>query len=91
MKKNAGIYCSVSTENQAREGYSLPEQQEKLKGLGLFLGIFVITLDRQITILKRFSSILSKILYNKCRLNIEMSDKLKSCKLFIYGNKLPTG
>ena len=33
MKKNAAIYCRVSTEDQAREGYSLPEQQEKLKDL----------------------------------------------------------
>ena len=32
-KKNAAIYCRVSTEDQAREGYSLPEQQEKLKYL----------------------------------------------------------
>ena len=32
-KKNAAIYCRVSTEDQAREGYSLPEQQEKLKDL----------------------------------------------------------
>ncbi|MBR4830943.1 MAG: recombinase family protein [Bacilli bacterium] len=33
MKKSAAIYCRVSTEDQAREGYSLPEQQEKLKDL----------------------------------------------------------
>ena len=25
MKKNAAIYCRVSTEDQAREGYSLGE------------------------------------------------------------------
>ena len=36
MKKNAAIYCRVSTEDQAREGYSLPEQQEKLKDLCKF-------------------------------------------------------
>lgn len=36
MKKNAGIYARVSTEDQAREGYSLPEQQEKLKDLCKF-------------------------------------------------------
>jgi DNA invertase Pin-like site-specific DNA recombinase len=29
-KKNAAIYCCVSTKDQAREGYSLPEQIEKL-------------------------------------------------------------
>ena len=33
MKKNAAIYCRVSTEDQAREGYSLGEQLEKLKDL----------------------------------------------------------
>ena len=33
MKKNAAIYCRVSTEDQARECYSLPEQQEKSKDL----------------------------------------------------------
>ena len=32
MRKNAAIYCRVSTEDQAREGYSLGEQLEKLKG-----------------------------------------------------------
>lgn len=32
-KKIAGIYIRVSTEDQAREGFSLPEQEEKLKQL----------------------------------------------------------
>lgn len=32
-KKNAGIYIRVSTEDQAREGFSLGEQEEKLKDL----------------------------------------------------------
>lgn len=36
MKKNAGIYVRVSTEDQAREGYSLGEQLEKLKDLCKF-------------------------------------------------------
>ena len=36
MKKNAAIYCRVSTEDQAREGYSLGEQLEKLKDLCKF-------------------------------------------------------
>ena len=31
--KNAGIYIRVSTEDQAREGFSLGEQEEKLKHL----------------------------------------------------------
>jgi len=33
MRKNAAIYCRVSTEDQAREGYSLVEQLDKLKTL----------------------------------------------------------
>ncbi|CDA80342.1 resolvase domain [Clostridium sp. CAG:594] len=32
-KKIAGIYIRVSTEDQAREGFSLGEQEEKLKDL----------------------------------------------------------
>ena len=32
-RKAAGIYIRVSTEDQAREGFSLGEQEEKLKGL----------------------------------------------------------
>ena len=28
--KNVGIYLRVSTEDQAREGFSLPEQRERL-------------------------------------------------------------
>lgn len=32
-KKIAGIYIRVSTEDQAREGFSLGEQKEKLKDL----------------------------------------------------------
>ena len=32
-KKVAGIYIRVSTEDQAREGFSLGEQEEKLKQL----------------------------------------------------------
>ena len=34
LKKNvAGIYIRVSTEDQAREGFSLGEQEEKLRQL----------------------------------------------------------
>ena len=30
-KKVAGLYIRVSTENQAREGFSLPEQEKRLR------------------------------------------------------------
>lgn len=36
--KNAGIYIRVSTEDQAREGFSLSEQKEKLLNLCEFKG-----------------------------------------------------
>ena len=37
-KKIAGIYIRLSTEDQAREGFSLPEQKEKLLQLCEFKG-----------------------------------------------------
>ena len=33
VKKVAGLYMRVSTEDQAREGFSLGEQEEKLRQL----------------------------------------------------------
>lgn len=35
-KKVAGLYIRVSTEDQAREGFSLPEQEKRFKGFNLF-------------------------------------------------------
>lgn len=35
-RKIAGVYIRVSTENQAREGFSLGEQEEKLRELCKF-------------------------------------------------------
>ena len=37
-RKIAGIYMRVSTEDQAREGFSLPEQKERLEALCKFKG-----------------------------------------------------
>ena len=31
--KKAGIYIRVSTEDQAREGFSLPEQEKRLRAM----------------------------------------------------------
>lgn len=33
VKKIAGLYIRVSTEDQAREGFSLPEQEKRLRAL----------------------------------------------------------
>ena len=35
-KKIADIYIRVSTEDHAREGFSLPEQEKRFKGFNLF-------------------------------------------------------
>ena len=40
-KKIAGIYIRVSTEDQAREGFSLGEQEEKLRQLCKYKGFEV--------------------------------------------------
>ena len=37
-KKVAGIYIRVSTEDQAREGFSLPEQEKRLRAMCEYKG-----------------------------------------------------
>jgi site-specific DNA recombinase len=37
-KKICGIYTRVSTEDQAREGFSLPEQRERLEAMCKYKG-----------------------------------------------------
>ena len=44
-KKIAGIYIRVSTEDQAREGFSLGEQEEKLRQLCKYLEVLISTLE----------------------------------------------
>lgn len=38
VKKVAGIYIRVSTEGQAREGFSLPEQEKRLRAMCEYKG-----------------------------------------------------
>ena len=38
-KKIAGIYIKVSTEDQAREGFSLPEQEKRLRAMCEYKGM----------------------------------------------------
>ena len=38
LKKIAGIYIRVSTEDQAREGFSLPEQEKRLRAMCEYKG-----------------------------------------------------
>ena len=41
-KVNAGLYMRVSTEDQAREGFSLPEQKESLEAYCKFNGYNIV-------------------------------------------------
>ena len=41
-KKKCGLYMRVSTEDQAREGFSLPEQKEWLESFCKFKGYEII-------------------------------------------------
>ena len=42
IKKKCGLYLRVSTEDQAREGFSLPEQKERLEAFCKFKGYEII-------------------------------------------------
>lgn len=41
IKKVCGLYMRVSTEDQAREGFSLPEQKERLEAYCKFKGFII--------------------------------------------------
>ena len=41
-KKKCGLYMRVSTEDQAREGFSLPEQKERLEAFCKFKGYEIV-------------------------------------------------
>ena len=41
-KKKCGLYMRVSTEDQAREGFSLPEQRERLETFCKFKGYEIV-------------------------------------------------
>ena len=41
-KKVAGLYIRVSTEDQAREGFSLPEQEKRLRAMCEYKGYEII-------------------------------------------------
>ena len=49
-KKIAGIYIRVSTENQAREGFSLGEQEEKLRQLCKYKGFEIFKVYKDVGI-----------------------------------------
>ena len=46
-RKVAGLYIRVSTEDQAREGFSLPEQEKRLRALCEFKGYDIYKLQRR--------------------------------------------
>lgn len=44
-KKLCGLYLRVSTEDQAREGFSLPEQKERLEQFCKFKGYEIVDVN----------------------------------------------
>ena len=40
QKRNSGLYIRVSTEDQAREGFSLPEQEKRLRAMCDYKGYY---------------------------------------------------
>ncbi|CDF11566.1 resolvase N terminal domain protein [Mycoplasma sp. CAG:776] len=51
-KKICGIYTRVSTEDQAREGFSLPEQKERLEAMCKYKGYEMIIMKMLELVLK---------------------------------------
>ncbi len=50
-KKKCGLYMRVSTEDQAREGFSLPEQKERLESFCKFKGYEMLELALRLVII----------------------------------------
>ena len=72
-KKVAGIYIRVSTEDQAREGFSLPEQEKRLRAMCEYKGyeIYKVYQDASISaktgnIRPAFEGLLQDIKEKKC-------------------------
>ena len=72
-RKICGIYTRVSTEDQAREGFSLPEQRERLEAMCKYKGyeIYDYYEDAGISAktgnkLPAFDELLQDIKYKKC-------------------------
>ena len=62
-KINAGLYMRVSTEDQAREGFSLPEQKERLEAYCKFNDYYIVeslqlVLSNTFSLLKTFAIVL---------------------------------
>ena len=62
-KKIAGIYVRVSTEDQAREGFSLAEQEEKLKEYCKYKEFEIFKIYKEIIELK-YDLVISFLLWN---------------------------
>lgn len=73
VKKIAGIYIRVSTEDQAREGFSLPEQEKRLRAMCEYKGyeIYKIYEERGVSAktgnhIPKFEELLQDVRNKKC-------------------------
>ena len=60
-KKIAGIYIRVSTEDQAREGFSLPEQEKRLRAMCEYKNYEINVVSRHRRPIYGYGSITSQI------------------------------
>ena len=75
MKKSAAIYCRVSTEDQAREGFSLPEQEKRLRAMCKYKGYEIYKIYKDVGIITKtsnyrssFEELLQDIKDKKCNI-----------------------
>ena len=75
-RKVAGIYIRVSTEDQAREGFSLGEQEEKLKALCKYkeYKIYKVYLDRVTRSVRDLEILISDLEKHNCYLICDRDD-----------------
>lgn len=67
IKKIAGLYIRVSTEDQACEGFSLPEQEKRLRAMCEFKGyeVYIKYMRTQELVLKQVINVLHLMNYYK--------------------------
>ena len=92
-KKNAGLYIRVSTEDQAREGFSLPEQEKRLRAMCEYKGYEIYKLYKDAGISAKtgntrpaFEELLQDIRDKKCNTIVVLKlDRLTSSVFDLEG------
>ena len=90
-KKIAGLYIRVSTEDQAREGFSLPEQEKRLRAMCEYKGYEIYKLYKDAGISAKtgnyrpaFEELLQDIRDKKCNTIEYWKDKFEKLISFLH-------